>query len=326
MYNQPETVLEKYDLTVNSVTKGRGVYVCDTSIGMKILMPFRGCESRAAFLAEILAYLSENGLMVEQYIPTSEGSFLAEDESGEKFLLKDMVAGNECNTKSREDLFGAVELLAHLHLLLAACKVPLPDFMHAKPSDMTGGFEKHYRELIKVKNYIKGRRKKNEFEMNFQAQYPHFLEQAKQSLTLLEQVEFDDRMMLVHGDFNQHNVIRTPQGQVAVNFEGLGQNLAVSDLANFLRKMMEKNDWDFRLGTQLLERYAHVRPLSAQDYRELYILLLFPEKFWKLANHYSNSHKAWLSGRCIEKLDMVVRQEQARGTFLENLFSFAGES
>jgi hypothetical protein len=50
--------------------------------------------------------------------------------------------------------------------------------------------------------------------------------------------------------------------------------------------------------------------------------LLFPEKFWKIANHYYNTHKAWISGRDIEKLDKVIAQEENRIKFLENLFSF----
>jgi hypothetical protein len=52
----------------------------------------------------------------------------------------------------------------------------------------------------------------------------------------------------------------------------------------------------------------------------LYVLLLFPEKFWKLANHYLSSHKAWVSGRDIEKLDRIMEQEGRRQEFLENLF------
>ena len=54
----------------------------------------------------------------------------------------------------------------------------------------------------------------------------------------------------------------------------------------------------------------------------LHVLLLFPEKFWKVSNHYSNSHKAWVSGRDIEKLNRLIAAEPAREHFLENLFSF----
>ena len=54
----------------------------------------------------------------------------------------------------------------------------------------------------------------------------------------------------------------------------------------------------------------------------LYVYLAYPEKFWKIANRYYNSHKAWLSGRNIEKLEKVVAQEDAREQFLKMLFHF----
>ena len=46
----------------------------------------------------------------------------------------------------------------------------------------------------------------------------------------------------------------------------------------------------------------------------------FPEKFWKISNHYYNSNKAWVSGRDIEKLEKVIEQEAKRLTFLEKAF------
>lgn len=46
MYNQPEVALEKYELTVSRIIKGRGAYICDTGIGQKLLVPYRGHEQR----------------------------------------------------------------------------------------------------------------------------------------------------------------------------------------------------------------------------------------------------------------------------------------
>ena len=62
--------------------------------------------------------------------------------------------------------------------------------------------------------------------------------------------------------------------------------------------------------------------LCREEKQLLHVLLLFPEKFWKVSNHYSNSHKAWVSGRDIEKLNRLIAAEPAREHFLENLFSF----
>ncbi len=325
MYNQPEVILEQYDLEVNQITKGRGVYICNTNQGMKLLTPFRGSKERAEFLRQILEYLSENGFMAEQIALTNEGEVLVEDDMGVKYLLKDMFEGCECNTRNREEMKKALELLAKFHILTANCPILIPDFIKGEKETFLPIYEKHYRELIKVKNYVKTRKKKNDFEMKFQEQYAHFMEDATRSIEMLRDSEYEmEDYVLCHGDFNQHNVLRVKETNnfVMINFENMSYHLPVMDVAHFLRKMLEKNQWDKELGMSLLKGYANVRPFSDKEYRQLYLALLFPEKFWKIANHYYNSHKAWVSGRDIEKLDKVLEQEDARGRFLENLFSF----
>lgn len=82
MYNQPEAILEQYDLEINQITKGRGAYICSTDQGIKLLMPFRGSAERARFLRDILEELNQRGYPVEQVCCTKEGEPLAEDDSG----------------------------------------------------------------------------------------------------------------------------------------------------------------------------------------------------------------------------------------------------
>ena len=42
MYYQPEAMLEQYDIEIKQITKGRGVFCCETDQGKKVLAPFRG--------------------------------------------------------------------------------------------------------------------------------------------------------------------------------------------------------------------------------------------------------------------------------------------
>lgn len=98
----------------------------------------------------------------------------------------------------------------------------------------------------------------------------------------------------------------------------------MSDLSNFVRKMMEKNNWNTSLGMELIGAYDSVRKLKPQEFSYLYFYLAYPEKFWKIANHYSQSHKAWLSGRNTEKLSKVITQEGAREHFLQTLAGKVG--
>lgn len=73
MYYQPEAMLEQYDIEIKQITKGRGVFCCETDQGKKVLAPFRGSAERAKFVREILCSMQEKGYPVEQVSLTRDG-------------------------------------------------------------------------------------------------------------------------------------------------------------------------------------------------------------------------------------------------------------
>lgn len=323
MYNRPEQILEQYDLELGSISKGRESYHCDTNQGQKVLREYRGSKERAEFLTEMLSYLREQGLLVPTVTRTREASPVAVDEEEIKYMLTDLFTGAECDTKNREDMLEAVRCLAKLHNVSEKYGGEVPEFVKTEPNSLLQLYEKHNRELRKVRNYVHDKKKKNEFEMLFAGQYAGFMEKAEEVTALLREIQPEQRIFgFCHGDYNQHNVIFGGQGTAIVNFDCFSYHVRVSDLANFLRKMMEKNNWNTGLGMDFIRAYDEVRRLSGQELRYLYLYLAYPEKFWKIANRYYNSHKAWLSGRNIEKLEKVIAQEGAREQFLQMLFHF----
>ena len=104
-----------------------------------------------------------------------------------------------------------------------------------------------------------------------------------------------------------------------LNFEKASYDVQAADLGNFMRKILEKHNWDIALGMEMLRAYSDVRPLSKQEEKQLYIRLGFPEKFWKIANHYFNANKAWVCGRNLEKLEKFICQNEDREKFLRRM-------
>ena len=64
-----------------------------------------------------------------------------------------------------------------------------------------------------------------------------------------------------------------------------------------------------------------LHPVSAYEYIDLYYRLAYPEKFWKIANFYFHSNKAWIPQRNMEKLEKLLEQEESKKIFLEQVFS-----
>ena len=95
--------------------------------------------------------------------------------------------------------------------------------------------------------------------------------------------------------------------------------IQVSDLYYFMRKILEKHRFNLRLARQLLDAYTAVLPLTRKEWSYLYILFLYPEKYWKQMNYYVNSNKAWIPARNIDKLKALESQFEARNLFLKEL-------
>ena len=322
MYSRPEQLLEKYPLTLKAFSKGRECYLCDTSLGTYALREYRGSKERAAFLAEMLSHLKESGLLVEGIVCTKEGDVLVTDEEERNFLLCAYYHGAECDTKNEDDMLAAVKVLANLHNAANCFEGEIPHLFRRNQNSLIAVCERHNREMKQVKNYIRSKKKKNGFEMLFIKQCDSVMEKALQVTEALKNVEGNPQLYgFCHGDFNQHSIIFSKKGIALVGLERFTYDLQIRDLANFVRKMMEKNNWDTQLGSALVEAYGKVHPLKEQEKEYLYFSLAYPEKFWKLANHYNNAHKSWLSERNIEKLEKVILQEEKREAFLSLLFS-----
>ena len=148
----------------------------------------------------------------------------------------------------------------------------------------------------------------------------HFIRQAERVLGYLkrENEKTDQYTVgICHGDLNQHNIIFSSEKPALIHLEHAYVGIQIADLGNFMRKILEKYDWEERLGFEMLREYCRVHPLHRADLQGLYYRLSYPEKFWKLANHYYNSSKVWDPGRNYEKLQREIRQNISRKRFLE---------
>ena len=271
MYNRPEQLLEKYPLTVKSFSKGRECYLCDTSLGHLALREYRGSKERAVFLTEMLNHLKENGLLVEEIVSSLEGEILVQDEEERKFLLCKNYHGAECDTKNKEDMIAAVKLLARLHNASKNFGGEMPELIRRNQNTLLNLCEKHNRELKQTKNYMRSKKKKNAFEMLFLKEYEPFYEKAVKVTEALKNVECGEELYgFCHGDYNQHSIIFAKQGIAVVGLERFTYDLQIRDLANFVRKMMEKNNWNVELGMALIQAYNEIHAVQEQEGQYLY--------------------------------------------------------
>lgn len=188
----------------------------------------------------------------------------------------------------------------------------------ATKEDTLAIFVKHNRELNHIRNYLKGKKFRNEFESRLLSAYPALYGQANESVEGIKNISLGE-VNIIHGSYTYHNVIMCEDGIATTSFDKCTYGYKLMDLYYFLRKTMEKNDWKEPYGMAVLEGYDEVYTLENHEKQALACLLAYPEKFWKLASHYMNGKKTWLSVKNMEKLELILAQMEARQDFIAKI-------
>ena len=323
MNDRAVSLLDHYEIEVNRTWKGRGAILCDTNQGLLILKEYSGPADKVKFQDLLLKHIKEHGtVQAEAILRTREDELIVYDQDRVPYILKTYCEGRECNHRDTEECRQAVATLASLHVVsdLSAYKElqDQPVFRIEKE------YEKHNRELKKVRKFLWEKSQKTDFEIYLMKHYDYFMNNALQITDELRYYAYEDDSygysIVCHGDFQYHNILQTPEGNLLINFEKCVRDYPVRDLYLFLRKLLEKNNWSQTLGDMLLESYNRVKSLTDRDYKQLYYRLAYPEKFWKIVNFYYNTGKAWIPGRNMEKIEKLFAQEREKQLFLENIF------
>ena len=333
-------ILEQYDLEIYKVKKGRGAFICETNQGIKLLKEYEGTMKHLELENEIVTYLKNSwDVKVDSYVRNKEGSLYTTgyiNSGGYKYykepsnyVLKDWFIGRECNLESENDVLLAVSVLGMMHKKLRfkgglEGKIKVLD----KEILLLEEFEKHNRELRRTRNFIRDKKKKNEFELCIINTYSNMYEQAMKATNILENSNYQKLYFdavsqghLCHGSYNQHNILMLETEIAITNFHKFTVQIQIYDLYQFMRKVLEKNNWNEKLGAHMIEEYNKQLPISNEEMKVLYAMFCYPEKYWKQINYYYNNNKCWIPQRNMEKLLKAANQYEQKNKFLEICFS-----
>lgn len=319
-------LFDNYEIEVSRTWKGRGAILCESDKGLYILKEYNGPMNKIYFQDALLKHIKEAGFpLAESILRTKENELIVYDQDRVPYIVKSYFEGKECNNREIEECRQAVRVLARLH----NC-ADLSDWenLASQPVfQIEKEYEKHNKELKKVRRFLREKSQKTAFEIYLIEHYDYFFDlalQVAEEMRCYMQTGKNENLekfpIVCHGDYQYHNIIQTPGGMALINFEKCVRDNPVRDLYLFMRKLLEKNNWSQSLGDILLRSYDEEKGLTEKDYMQLYYRFAYPEKFWKIVNFYYNSGKAWIPGRNMEKLEKLLMQEKEKKDFLETIF------
>jgi len=323
MEEKIEEIIKQYPIQLTGKRRIRGAILLEAKEGLFTLVQYKDSTRRLAFQERIKQVLIDAGYSrVDAGLSNSSGDLLTKDAMGNKWFLKHWFLGRECNLKDEGDVCQATKHLAGLHNMMhypAEMDIE-EDFQEDNLKIL---LERHMREMKRVYNYIRGKKKRNEMEICILNLFQKFYDQAGFAHMYISEINYEslrnqcmEERRVFHGSYNYHNILFGERQIATTNFEKADIGIQIVDLYDFLRKIMEKNGWNTKQGIRILDTYQKERPLVKQEAKLLYVLLLFPEKFWKQINFYYNGKKSWMSLKNYDKLLKIESQEELRRNFL----------
>lgn len=322
-------ILEQYDLEVLRSYGGRGGIMLETKDGLKMIKEFAGSRAKLPLEQRVLGILAERGVCaVDQVQANKEGELVTIGDYETPYIIKDWPPGRECDPKNEEELLKSMRLLARVHReLRGVLRTEGAERRRIQGADRSEELEKHNREMKRARNFIRTRQKKGEFELLYLQCAETIFQNGADALELLKTSGSEklyqqavDGEHLCHGEYVHHNILLQRQETALVNFSRFEINVQMNDVSQFLRKIMEKHNWNGGLAERMLTAYERERPLSGEERAYLAASLCYPEKAWKLVHHYYHTNKAWVPEKSAEKLQVFLTQNERRKKMVKELW------
>lgn len=325
MYDRGLSILEQYGLEASVVNRGRGALICQTEEGLVLIRECYGSAKKLEYQAQLLQKIeSEKEVCVDTLKKNNEESYITIDKENIPYLVKTWYEGKECDTQSSGDVRRSIKALASLHK-----KMKMPVWEHYVRESLLSEYERHNRELKKIRKFILKKRQKNEFERCYLEYAQRYIDCAEETLRRLQLSSYKslrqrqlEKGSVCHGALNQHNILLCEERVAIVNFDSWNYDIQTADLYQFMRKILEKHGWDKKIGKEMLESYCEVCPLDKEECENLAIRFAYPEKFWKLANYYYTHNKVWIPKKNVEKLEKLIFQYEKWLEFAESIHVF----
>ena len=330
MEDKISDLLAQYDLVVYRAGRVKGAWILETDRGLKNLGGCSYSEGKVKFEQKVKQFAAEHGFpALDLYVENKEHEFLVQGPYNERFVMKNWFYGEECDVKDKKHVLETVKTLARLHNCLKGFIVPAEEQIFCLQTKIPELLERRNKELRRVRTYIRSKKQKSMFEQKFLTQFDAQEEKAEEAIALLDTSKYENYYnsritegCMLHGNFTHHSVMLLPEGGMAVTgFDKAVIGIQIQDFYQLFRKIMEKWDWDVSLGNSMLEAYQSIRPIPDEEWQLLRVLLIYPEKFWKVANRYYNNRKSWIPEKNMQKLIQTMEQAEKKEESIKLLFT-----
>lgn len=313
MIESRELLESTYGIRISSLKPCRTGYILETDQGRKYLRQCQCSENRILYVHAAKQHLISHGFTtLDTYTVTLDGRPYIEIDN-QLYLMNSFIDGRECEFSDDSDAVKAAVALSTMHKAGKGFKCPAGLSISNDLGKLPDNLTRRYDEIVRMRR--KAERERGAFDYIYLDCVDRFIAIAETSLRLLEGPEYPRLIKktileggICHHDYSYQNILIKGQTTWITGFESCGEEIRIYDLVNLIRRKMRKCDWDVEKAAMLLEAYSRTEPITADEIVVMKAMLLFPQKFWRVANRYYNSRRSWAQKNFTGMLEEVVAE------------------
>jgi spore coat-associated protein S len=315
----------QFDIKIESIKPNKGVYLLKTDKGTKCLKKINYGTQKLLFVYGAKEHLIKNGFpTVDRYCLNIDGNPYALVNE-DIYTLSEWLDGRECDFRNKEDLKKAAGALAHLHIASKGYEPPENSKLKTDLGRWPSLMEKRVRSFDKMRDMGRKKSTKGNFDLNYIKTMQFYKDFGKRAINVLADSNYSDLCKIAeeeksfcHHDFTYHNIIIDKEEKVnVIDFDYCKREIRAYDISAFMIKVLKRVDWNIENAELIINSYNEVNPLKEEEYRVLFAFLLFPQRFWRLANRYYYNEVNWSLNTFNNKLEELISEQEKYTKFIE---------
>lgn len=316
----------QFGIKIEQIKANKGVYYLKTDKGERCLKKINYGPQKLLFVYGAKEHLRKNGFnnLDKYYLNINGEPYALVNE--DLYTLSEWLDGRECDFHNIEEVKIAANTLAKLHEASKGYDPPENSKLKSDLGRWPHLMEKRIKSLDKMRDMIRKKSIKNDFDMLYLRSMEFYKEIGKKALATLKESDYYELCMraeneksFCHHDFTYHNIILSDNMDVhVIDFDYSKREVRTFDISNFMIKVLKRVEWNLDFADAIMESYNSVSELRTEEYKVLYAYLQFPQRYWRLANRYYYNEVNWGQNTFTGKLGSIIEEQDKYLEFLES--------
>lgn len=318
----------QFDFEIKSLTPMKGVYLIETSKGKKCLKKINYGTSKLMYIHAAKEHIVKSGFeRIDRFNIANKEEVPYAVVNEDIYVVTDWIEGRECDFKKEDDLKLASSNLGKFHLHARHFEQPSDLRQRSDIGKYTSTIERRAAMLSKMRDMARKKRRKSDFDMMYLSNVEFYQELAKRAIKELSIDSYarvcEDSLrdkVISHHDYTYHNVIISKeQNPHIIDFDYSKSEMQIYDVATLCTKALKRLDWNRKAFTNIIDSYNSSREINKDEINVLKTLLVFPQRFWRIANRYYYKEALWSEGTFNRKMNSIIAEREKYMNFIDNL-------